>query len=657
MDGTKTGQDWRAPLSEVKPPGESGRPARTFGEIVELLVPPPKNVRREPSGWRPAGEIRLLWRAGQPAMAEAVCAGLAAILAPLGTRLRRVEEGPAEIELRREDRSDVESYELAIGPAGVLVRAGGEIGLFRGYATLRQWLRLAGAPAGEEICGVSIADRPAFKQRGVLLDVSRNRVPTMAEIEATIELLAELKINQLQLYMEHTFAYRGHEEVWRDASPFTGDEIESLDAFCRARAIELVPCQNSFGHFHRWLKHPRYRHLAEQPEGIEHPFSLEKEPFSLCPLATGSLELLEDLYGQLLPHFRSRLFNSGLDETFDLGRGCSRQAVEQRGRAAVYVDFLRAVNALAGRWERRMMYWGDVLLEHPELLPQLPQQGIVLEWGYEADHPFARDSRSFQEAGLDFYVCPGTSSWNSFGGRTTNALRNLAAAARAGAETGALGLLITDWGDHGHLQPPTVSWPPLFYGAACAWNLAATERPFDAPLGRWLDAHLFGDTAGVLGATLLRLGEVYRLTGANALNGSPLFFALMMAHKKAADRRGAGMSAEHLENTRSVLAEVRSDLPRSRGAVAGAALVRGELDWVARTLDFAARLANVRLAAGEDLPLHQLPAVLRRNLGAELLGLAEDLGPLWSARSRSGGLEASLQRFTLAARLLDGDPC
>ncbi len=664
MDGTKTGQEWRGPVSEVKRPEKTvtsfaGRRAeRPFGEMALLLTPPPKSVRRELAGWRPGSEIRFLWRAGRPDMAEVVFAGLAAVLADLGRTLRRVESGPAEIELRREERADNESYELKIAAAGVEVRAGGEQGLFRGYATLKQWLRLS-APGsdGLEIQGVSIADRPAYRQRGVMLDVSRNRVPTREQLEATVELLAELKINQLQLYMEHTFAYRGHEEVWRGASPLEGAEIYALEAFCRARAIELVPNQNSFGHFHRWLKHERYRPLAEMPEGLEHPFSLEIEPFSLCPLDPGSLALLEDLYGQLLPHFGSRLFNSGLDETFDLGRGRSREAVEARGRAAVYVDFLAKVNGLAEKFGRRMMFWGDVLLEHPELLPQLPQQGIVLEWGYEADHPFGRDARLFQESGLDFYVCPGTSSWSSFGGRTTNALRNLASAARAGAEAGALGMLITDWGDHGHLQPPPIAWPALFFGAACAWNLAATERPFDAPLGRWLDAHLFGDDAGVLGATLLRLGEVYRLTGANSLNGSSLFFALMMAHKKAADRRGAGMSPEHLENTRNVLAEVRDDLPCSRARAADAALVRSELDWVSRTLDLAARLANVRLAAGEDRPLHQLPAVLRRTLGGELQNLAEDLRPLWQARSRPGGLEASIHRFTLAARLLDGEPC
>lgn len=33
--------------------------------------------------------------------------------------------------------------------------------------------------------------------------------------------------------MEHTFAYSGHEEVWKDASPFTPAEIVELHAYCK----------------------------------------------------------------------------------------------------------------------------------------------------------------------------------------------------------------------------------------------------------------------------------------------------------------------------------------------------------------------------------------------------------------------------------------
>jgi hypothetical protein len=56
------------------------------------------------------------------------------------------------------------------------------------------------------------------------------------------------------------------------ASPMTAEEILRLDAYCRARFVELVPNQNSFGHFEQWLKHPEYRHLAECPDGFEYPW-------------------------------------------------------------------------------------------------------------------------------------------------------------------------------------------------------------------------------------------------------------------------------------------------------------------------------------------------------------------------------------------------
>ena len=96
-----------------------------------------------------------------------------------------------------------------------------------------------------------------------MLDISRDKVPTMETLYALVDLLAGWKINQLQLYTEHTFAYRQHPEVWAEASPLTGQEILGLDAYCRKRFVELVPNQNSFGHMHRWLKHARYAPLAE----------------------------------------------------------------------------------------------------------------------------------------------------------------------------------------------------------------------------------------------------------------------------------------------------------------------------------------------------------------------------------------------------------
>ena len=104
-----------------------------------------------------------------------------------------------------------------------------------------------------------------FDVRGYMLDVSRDKVPTLATLKRIVDLLERFGYNQFQLYTEHTFAYSRHKAVWKDASPLTADEVRELDAYCSFKGIELVPNQNSFGHLERWLAFDEYRPLAELP--------------------------------------------------------------------------------------------------------------------------------------------------------------------------------------------------------------------------------------------------------------------------------------------------------------------------------------------------------------------------------------------------------
>ena len=53
--------------------------------------------------------------------------------------------------------------------------------------------------------------------------------------------MAYYKMNQLQLYIEHTFLFRDFSEIWRDDTPLTAEEIMELDQYCLERGIELVP--------------------------------------------------------------------------------------------------------------------------------------------------------------------------------------------------------------------------------------------------------------------------------------------------------------------------------------------------------------------------------------------------------------------------------
>ncbi len=512
--------------------------------------------------------------------------------------------------------------------------------------------------SGARLPALRIHDAPDFPVRGYLLDISRDRVPTRAFLELLVERLALLRINHLQLYTEHTFAYREHEVVWRDASPLDGADLRWLDALCRARGIELCANQNCFGHMERWLAHAAYRARAETPGGWVSAGGRRYPARTLAPTEDNANFALA-LCRELLSHLTSRRINIGFDEPFELGRGASAAAVKKLGRGRVYLEHLQRMIKGLHSDGCDVLFWGDVLRHHPELIGELPhKQGTALAWHYEAPtsgeapaalrrvladlgvafnpddlRGFAPQVDTFARAGLPCWVCPGTSSWNSLIGRWPNARANLLDAARSGHARGATGYLITDWGDNGHLQPPAVSLPPLAYGAAVAW---CCERNHDLALAPLLDAHIFDDASGTLGGALLRLGELATATGLSNMNGSPLFHALLgnegLGRTGAADAERCTALIEELEHLHARLADAQP------ACEDGALLVR-ELQQATRL----ARHGAWRIAQSIGLPV-PTPAALRDDLAQA----RSEQRHCWLERSRPGGLEDSLKRLRAA---------
>ena len=490
-----------------------------------------------------------------------------------------------------------QSHTLRWAGPDILIEAADEAAERYARQTLAQLLaQPAPVPAG------TIRDEPAFAERGVMLDVSRCRVPTLATLFDLIDRFASLRYNQLQLYTEHTFAYRDHEDVWRRASPYTADDIRRIDARCQERGIELIPNQNSFGHMERWLKHAGYRHLAECPEGYEPPWGGRRAASTLVP-GDDSLALLAGLYDELLPCFRSTRFNVGCDETFELGQGASRARCDREGRGRVYLGFLRRIHGLVTERGHSMMFWGDIIHQHPELIPELPRPVTALEWGYEAGHPFDARCAAFGAAGIPFQVCPGTSSWRSVVGRTTNMLANLAEAAAAGRAHGAEGYLVTDWGDLGHLQPWPFSFAGFAVGASRAWNpeaevdaAACVEAGFGLPEG--------------LGDWLLDIGRVQDLvTSRRFTNASPFFHLLLR-------REHAAWSPTAME-----IAAARPAVDELDERLTGLAVADG---WLGRECRLGLGLLRFAIDRGDELP-----------------GLIREHAAIWQHRNRPGGLDES----------------
>jgi hypothetical protein len=421
-----------------------------------------------------------------------------------------------------------EGYALAISKTGIEISFRESGGLRAATATLRQLLR----EYGRRLPRLRIRDWPDFPRRGVMLDISRGRVPKLETLLDLAEKLSDFKINELQLYTEHTFAYQKYKSVWQSWGALTAKEIQILDARCRKLGIDLVPNQNSFGHLRYFLEDPRLKKLGE----LSAPYKAEtkdflRRPTTLAPNNPGTIPFLRGLYDELLPNFSGKFFNVGCDETWDLGRGQSKKLCKTKGKGRVYLDFLKKIQREVSTRDKKMMFWGDIILKYPKLIRELPKNVIALNWGYEANHLFAKEAAKFAKAKIPFYVCPGTSTWQTLIGKHDNALPNLRAAAKAGKKFGAIGFLNTDWGDGGHPQPLAVSWPLFAAGAALAWNANVLD---ELTLKAVLSRDVFEDSTAKMADVGFKLGFAHQKLGVNALNETPL--GTVIAAPKPEDR-------------------------------------------------------------------------------------------------------------------------
>ena len=448
------------------------------------LIPAPKRLRarRGSLALHRLGLITLdpTLPAAADDIARALAARLAGALGQLPAIGRGAMRSAGSLHLRTARLESDQHYRLEIDAERVTITGGGLPGLYYGAQTLAQ---LAAQATDGELAALQIDDGPDYPVRGVYHDISRGKVPTRETLLELIRTLAHYKINHLQLYIEHTFAFARHPDIWAGADPLTADDIRALDAYAAQHHIELVPSLSTFGHFYTALVSPRKHQLNELPiDASQLPFSWwdRMGHYTLDARNADSLALVREMILELRPLFRSDKFNLCCDETFDLGKGRNADEAARRGTGRLYLDFLQKLIAIVRETGATPMFWGDIVGNHPELVRELPRDVIALDWDYSANLHDTK-SRLFKKARVPFYVCPGVTGWDRWINDLDTATANILAFARRGRRDGAIGLLNTDWGDRGHINFLGNSAHGMLLGAAAAWNTRGTDADdFDA---------------------------------------------------------------------------------------------------------------------------------------------------------------------------------
>jgi len=266
---------------------------------------------------------------------------------------------------------------------------------------------------------------------------------------------------------------------------------EELVRYASRYHITIIPEQEAFGHLHRVLMYDTYSQLAETPHGSV-----------LAPGQPGSMDMIRQWFTEMASIFPGPYLHIGADETFELGRGQTKERVTQEGLGAVYVDFLKQIHASFTPLHRKLLFWGDIAMDSPQLVKTLPKDMIAVTWEYNPNpNGYDKWLMPYVDAGMETWVAPGVNNWRVVYPNYNAGLDNIQRFVSDGQRLGSTGVLNTVWNDLGE-GLFNLDWYGALFGAAAGWQSGTSDIPqFQNNYGQVFH----GDLSGKINQALVEL--------------------------------------------------------------------------------------------------------------------------------------------------------
>ena len=333
-----------------------------------------------------------------------------------------------------------------------------------------------------------------FDTLGVMLDCSRNAVPTTEDLFHFVDCLAAMGYNALQLYTEDVYEIEGEPYFGYRRGRYTKEELKAVDAYCRQKGVELQPCIQTLAHLESIFRWQPYAGICDMKDVL------------LCE-DERTYALIDRMFATAAECFTSRRIHIGMDEAHALGRG---KYLDLHGAVShwdILVRHLYRVCEIASKYGFRPMMWSDMFFRTvnggnyykpitvtDEMRATVPENLDLVYWDYYSEdvaHFEGMISSHLQFGDGTATVFAGN-AWTTTGFFPHNApsMRGLRAAFEACRTHGVRDAYITIWKDDGGECSHYAVLPTLHYAASLAAGIDDMERikeSFFALFGEDLD--------------------------------------------------------------------------------------------------------------------------------------------------------------------------
>ena len=312
--------------------------------------------------------------------------------------------------------SSPEAYRLHVASDAIEISAASSEGFLRAWQTMEQLTTKKG------IACCDIVDAPAYKWRGLMLDVSRHFFP-ISFLKKQIDVMSEYKFNRLHIHLTdaagwrieikryprlNNFAAWRSGKLWKDWNAngnkyleqgsegaeggyYTQDELRDLVKYAAERGITIVPEIEMPGHSEEVL--------TAYPE-----LSCTHEPYKqadFCQGNIGTYDFLENVLKEVMDIFPSHYIHVGGDEAAKKSWGsCALCQKKMKELGIDNVDGLQAhlishMGKFLNEHGRQLVGWDEVIAGN------LSKNTTVMVWrGTELAHEAIKH-------GYDVVMSPG----------------------------------------------------------------------------------------------------------------------------------------------------------------------------------------------------------------------------------------------------------
>lgn len=287
--------------------------------------------------------------------------------------------------------------------------------------------------------------------RGIMLDASRNGVPTVEFLKPTIARLALLGMTHFCLYTEDTFQVDSEPLIGYARGVYSKDEIRELVRFSSILGVTMFPCFQTLGHLEQILKYEKYEYLHDNHRVLN--TKLDE-----------TYDFIDKLIDEICEPYDTNLIHLGMDEPWGIGRGKSFDCDAPKAPSELYVEHVNRVVKMCDERGLKPIIWGDYVLGHPDEktssdaaltvdeLRGLPKNVILDYWNYfdTVKDPYLRDIEVLQKMGYDIIASPGLQTWNNYWGKLELCESVTTPFIKSAIEMGVSRAMMTIWGDDGH---------------------------------------------------------------------------------------------------------------------------------------------------------------------------------------------------------------